>query len=167
MFRIKAKLIADRVSVARAGSRARRQPVIVLGTGAVVKLAPGRSVDVTPEVYKANTTLLNQFSDMITVESLLKEPFTQPSKLATPIKVDPSVLLDPETKFVVTDREPEIIEPAVVDPVVEQAVEQDPVEEKPVEQEPAEAITPEQPAEEKPKKKRRRKKDEVETESPT
>ncbi len=155
MFRIKAKLIADRVNVARAGSRARRQPTIVLGTGAVIKLAPGRSVDITPQAYKANKTLLDQFSDMITVTSLSGEPFVPPSKLAPPPKVDPSIINDPATKIVLIEKA-EDFAPVEEEPKAEVVEDSAPIEEEPK----AEVVEDSAPIEEepKPKKRRRRKK---------
>ena len=74
MIEIKAKLVADRISLARAGSRARRLPTIVLGTGAVIKLSPGRSVKVTEEVFSANRALLSQFEGLLDIIGVEPEP---------------------------------------------------------------------------------------------
>ena len=74
MIEIKAKLVADRISLARAGSRARRLPTIVLGTGAVIKLSPGRSVKVTEEVFSANRELLSQFEGLLDIIGVEPEP---------------------------------------------------------------------------------------------
>ena len=67
MYEIKAKLIADRINISRGGARARRLPSIVLATGAVLRIAPGRSVRVTEQVYEANKALLDSFAGMIDV----------------------------------------------------------------------------------------------------
>ena len=83
MIEIKAKLVTDRISLARAGSRKRRLPTIVLGTGAVIKLPPGRSVKVTEEVYEANKALLSQFEGMLDISG----NFTQTEEPA-PVSVE-------------------------------------------------------------------------------
>ena len=67
MYEIKAKLIADRINISRGGARARRLPSIVLATGDVLRIAPGRSVRVTEQVYEANKALLDSFEGMIDV----------------------------------------------------------------------------------------------------
>ena len=82
MIEIKAKLVADRISLARAGSRARRLPTIVLGTGAVIKLSPGRSVKVTEEVFNANKALLSQFEGLLDIIGVEPEP--------TPVEPEPA-----------------------------------------------------------------------------
>lgn len=78
MYEIKAKLIANRINISRGGSRARRLPSIVLATGDVLRIAPGRSVRVTEQVYSDNKQLLEQFSDMIDVVDLREIKSTQP-----------------------------------------------------------------------------------------
>jgi outer membrane biosynthesis protein TonB len=67
MYEIKAKLIADRINISRGGARARRLPSIVLATGAVLRIAPGRSVRVTEQVYEANRALLDSFAGVIDI----------------------------------------------------------------------------------------------------
>lgn len=54
MYKITANLIKDRISISRNGHRVRRLPSITLSTGALIKLAPGRSVTISEEVYALN-----------------------------------------------------------------------------------------------------------------
>lgn len=140
MYEIKAKLIASRVNVSRAGARARRLPSIVLGTGAVLRIAPGRSVKITPAVYESNKTLLDTFSEVIEVIDLRpKEDVVPPQPVPPePVEVEPTV-----------EPEPTLPEPEVVEPVQELA-EETPAIEPVIEEEP------------KPKKRRSRKKKKVE-----
>lgn len=138
MYEIKAKLIASRVQVSRAGTRARRLPSIVLGTGAVLRIAPGRSVQITPEVYESNKSLLETFKSVIEVRDL------RPKE-----DIDPPQPVPPE---------PEEVAPIIEDHPKEELV---------VEEVKAEVIVEEeQPIveEEKPKPKRRRRKKKVEPE---
>lgn len=121
MIEIKAKLVSDRISLSRAGGRARRQPTIVLGTGAVIKLSPGRSVRVTEGVYQANKALLEQFSGMIEISGDLPTSSDEPVKEKT-------APVDAPTE-VVEASEPEIL-------VVQEAKEEPPASEEQVEAKP-------------------------------
>lgn len=140
MYEIKAKLAASRVQVSRTGSRLRRLPKIVLGTGAVLRIAPGRSVKITPEVYEANKALLDQCKEIIEVKDLRP-------------KVDEEVI----------PPKPLPPEPLPIEPIEEEAVKPEPpkVEEAPsiqedIIQEATSEVVAEEPASEKPKPKKRR-----------
>lgn len=139
MYEIKAKLIASRVQVSRAGARARRLPSIVLGTGAVLRIAPGRSVQITPEVYESNKSLLETFENVIEVRDLRPK-----EDIAPPQPVPP---------------EPEEVAPIVEEPPKEESVVEESKEEVVIEEEQPKA------EEEKPKPKRRRRKKKVEPEN--
>ena len=112
MIEIKAKLVTDRISLARAGSRKRRLPTIVLGTGAVIKLPPGRSVKVTEEVYEANKALLSQFEGMLDISG----NFTQTEEPA-PVSVEEPAPVSVEEPAPVSVEEPEPVSVEEPEPV--------------------------------------------------
>ena len=98
MYEIKAKLIADRINISRGGARARRLPSIVLATGAVLRIAPGRSVRVTEKVYEANKALLDSFKGMIDVidHREITPPAPVPPEPVEEVKPEPVEEVKPE-----------------------------------------------------------------------
>ena len=129
MYKITAKKIANRVAISRGGSRIRRLPTLQVAGGACIKIAPGRSVVVTEEIYKANEKLLEELSSVITVVSLRKE-----------VSVD-------------TEAETLPPEPAPPEPVVEEEPKSEPLPEPEPEKEEDPVVVEEEP---KPKPKRKR-----------
>ena len=162
MIEIKAKLVADRISLARSGSRARRLPTIVLGTGAVIKLAPGRSVRVTPEVFKANANLLAQFEGMLEFKGDALPDYLQEARERGREKARALKAVEPEPAPVEPEPTPVEPEPTPVEP------EPTPVEPEPAPVEPEPAPVEPEIVVEKPKKKRKRRtKAEIEADKET
>ena len=142
MYEIKAKLIANRINISRGGARARRLPSIVLATGDVLRIAPGRSVKVTEQVYQANKALIDSFADMIDV--IDHREITQPAQ------VPPEPVVDDNPDCLEIELEPETEPETITVPELEtiQAHEPEPETEPETEPEPGPA------EEEKPKNKR-------------
>ena len=126
MIEIKAKLVTDRISLARAGSRNRRLPTIVLGTGAVIKLSPGRSVKVTEAVYEANKALLSQFDGMLEVSGY-SAPVVVEEPAPVVVEEPAPVVVEEPAPVVVEELAPVVVEepaPVVVEELAPVVVEE-------------------------------------------
>ena len=147
MYEIKAKLIADRINISRGGARARRLPSIVLATGAVLRIAPGRSVRVTEKVYEANKALLDSFKGMIDV--IDHREITPPA----PVPPEPVEEVKPEP---VEEVKPEPVEEVKPEPVEEVKPKRRRSKPKPKPEPEAEVAPESEQKEEKPKRTRSR-----------
>ena len=176
MYRISTKSITSRVAVSRAGARLRRLPHVVLATGQSIKIAPGRSVQVTEPVLRANLALLREFAELIDVTNVTtgeafnvldRAPSVQVS-VSTPVPEPAEIVAvePPEAPEVVEEVAAVEDEPAAVEEVPEPA--QETPEEVAQEAEeiasaPEEAEVVEEPA---PKRRGRRKKTDTEGAAP-
>ena len=71
MFLITAKNIRSRVLVSRSGARRRRLPQICLARGAVIKIAPGRSVTISLDDILSNMENLKDYENEITIKKVI------------------------------------------------------------------------------------------------
>lgn len=92
MYQITAHSIQSRMSVTRAGSRARRLPAIVLGDGSVIRLSPGRSVTIDDTTYNNNSAFLAQQASLISVSRVGDAPLPE----VPAVQYDDIDTLDPE-----------------------------------------------------------------------
>lgn len=173
MYRISTKSITSRVAVSRGGARLRRLPHVVLATGQSIKIAPGRSVQVTEPVFRANLVLLREFAELIDVihvatgdpVNVLEGTATAHVVVSTEVEAPAEEIaaVEPEPVPEVVEDQPLVEEePVVIEelPEPEPEIEEEQVEvEQPVE-EPEEIEEPEQQVEavEEPAPKRGRKK---------
>ena len=128
MYSITATRSIARISAARAGSRRRRNPLLVMRDGSAIKLAPGRTVTISDEAYLYNLNLINEFSDCLVVRNL-----SEVSKDRTEADTEPPQEIPPP----VPEEQPQEEEEAVQEPVVEEVVEEvAPASEKSVEEKP-------------------------------
>ena len=88
MYEIRAKTIAERINISRGGKRARRLPSIVLGTGAVPRISPGRSVRVTESVYRANKYALDMLEGVVEVIDRRTSPLPRLFLLNSPLRLN-------------------------------------------------------------------------------
>lgn len=183
MYRISTKSITSRVAVSRGGARLRRLPHVVLATGQSIKIAPGRSVQVTEPVFRANLVLLREFAELIDVihvatgdtVNVLEGTSTVQVAVSTEVEapVEEIVAVEPEiAPEVVEDQPPVEEEPVIIEELPEPTpeIEEEPVEaEQPVE-EPEELEEPEEQVEAveepAPKKRGRKKKADADGEAP-
>ena len=150
MYKITANLIKDRISISRSGRRVRRLPSITLSTGALIKLAPGRSVTISEEVYalnEKNTVFQGALKQgLIKIEKLGKIALivNDTPQVLSAAEIDEVPTLEPEDAPVV---EAEIAEDNEVEEVQEEVV-VEPEPEVPVREEASPEPTEEVPTEE-------------------
>ena len=153
VYKITANLIKDRISISRSGRRVRRLPSITLSTGALIKLAPGRSVTISEEVYalnEKNTVFQGALKQgLIKIEKLGKIALVvnDTPQVLSAAEIDEVPTLEPEDAAVVEAevaeddkveeaQEEVVVEPAPEVPVLEEAT-PEPAEEVPAEEKPA------------------------------
>ena len=134
MFKITAKSVRNRVSVSRSGARIRRLPHVCLPSGAVIKISPGRSIELGLKDLLSNLTTLSEFEGTIDisrgnkrltlkqVEGLSSSELEEATHAPQPVvETVVEVIEEPVVEHTVEVVETEAVEPAVE--VAEVAVE--------------------------------------------
>ena len=156
MYQITAVQVSSRVSISRTGRRVRRLPQIILPNGALIKLAPGRSVVIDERTYLENKDRLSQWGETVRIKSLATTQEAPAHEEARPVEEEAPVLPTPEPEPAVEEQP----EPPQEEPQPEEKEDDAPIqeEERPTVEEPEPKPEPKpEPAPAKPKRGRPKK----------